>query len=124
MKDKAAGTVREVVVLTRQVKNPSNNYVTRDMLSTPSLWIFRAPGTPFVLKATDATVIQIDYSNDESITHALAGVGVVISTISGKALDVQPIIAAAAKKVNVKLFVPSEFGGVIEGEPEGIRRRS
>ena len=28
----------------------------------------------------------------------------------------------AAKEVNVKLFVPSEFGGIIEGESEGIRR--
>ena len=35
LKDKAAGTVKEVVVLARQVKNPSNNYVTRHVLNTP-----------------------------------------------------------------------------------------
>jgi hypothetical protein len=35
LKDKAAGTVKEVVVLTRQVNYPSNNSVIRDMLSTP-----------------------------------------------------------------------------------------
>ena len=35
LKDKAAGTVKEVVVLTRQVNYPSNNPVIRDMLSTP-----------------------------------------------------------------------------------------
>ena len=67
-------------------------------------------------------MIQVDYSNGESIKHALTGVDVIISTISGKALDVQAKIAVVAKEVNVKLFVPSEFAGVSEGEPEGIRR--
>ena len=70
----------------------------------------------------DAKVIQVDYSNNESIKHALTGVEVVISTISGtpEALDVQKKIAAAAKEADVKLFVPSEFGGNTEGETEGM----
>jgi uncharacterized protein YbjT (DUF2867 family) len=68
----------------------------------------------------DAKVIQVDYSNDESIKHALTGVDVVISTISGSALEVQGKIAAAAKEVDVKLFVPSDFGGITEGETEGL----
>ena len=68
----------------------------------------------------DAKVIQVDYSNDESIKHALTGVDVVISTISGSALSVQGKIAAAAKEVDVKLFVPSDFGGITEGETEGL----
>jgi uncharacterized protein YbjT (DUF2867 family) len=70
----------------------------------------------------DAKVIQVDYSNDGSIKHALTGVEVVISTISGtpEALDVQKKIAAAAKEADVKLFVPSEFGGNTEGETEGM----
>ena len=68
----------------------------------------------------DAKVIQVDYSNDESIKQALSGVHVVISTISGTAVDVQGKIAAAAKEAGVKLFVPSEFGGVtVEGQTEG-----
>jgi hypothetical protein len=71
----------------------------------------------------DAKVIQVDYSSDESIKHALTGVEVVISTISGKALDVQKKIAAAAKEVDVKLFVPSEFGGNTEGEVEEFFHR-
>jgi hypothetical protein len=37
LKDKLAGTVKEVVVLTRQVIYPSINYVIRDMLSTQSV---------------------------------------------------------------------------------------
>ncbi len=66
-------------------------------------------------------MIQVDYSNEASIKHALTGVDVIISTISGDALDVQGKIAEAAKDVDVKLFVPSDFGGVTEGESEGIR---
>ena len=68
----------------------------------------------------DAKLIQVDYSNDESIKRSLTGVEVVISTISGEALDVQGKIAAAAKEVDVKLFVPSDFGGITEGETEGV----
>jgi len=67
-----------------------------------------------------AKLIAVDYSNKESIKRALTGVDVVISTISGTALDVQPRIAEAAKEVGVKLFVPSEFGGPTEGVTEGF----
>ncbi|KAN0124392.1 hypothetical protein V8E52_002041 [Russula decolorans] len=94
LKDKASGTVNEVVVLTRQGSKASVQ--------------------------GDAKVIQVDYSNDESIRRALTGVEVVISTISGEALDVQGKIAAAAKEVDVKLFVPSDFGGITEGATEGL----
>lgn len=68
----------------------------------------------------DAKVVQVDYSNDESIKRALNGVEVVISTISGEALGVQGKVAAAAKEVDVKLFVPSDFGGITEGATEGL----
>ena len=68
----------------------------------------------------DAKVIQVDYSSDESIKHALTGVEVVISTVAIAALNVQEKIAAAAKEADVKLFVPSEFGGNTEGETEGM----
>jgi uncharacterized protein YbjT (DUF2867 family) len=69
----------------------------------------------------DAKVIQVDYSNEASIKHAVTGVDVVISTVPATAFDVQWKIAAAAKEVDVKLFVPSEFGGVSEGASEGIQ---
>jgi uncharacterized protein YbjT (DUF2867 family) len=65
-------------------------------------------------------VIQVDYSKDDSIKQALAGVHVVISTIQPQAIDVQTKIAAAAKEVGVQLFCPSEFGGISENETEGI----
>jgi uncharacterized protein YbjT (DUF2867 family) len=68
----------------------------------------------------DAKVIQVDYSNDESIKQALTDVDVTISTVPVAALDVQGKIAAAAKEAGVKLFVPSEFGGITVGaETEG-----
>jgi len=94
LKDKAAGTVDKVVVLTRQGSNTTIE--------------------------GDAKLIPVDYSNKESIKIALTGIDVVISTISGMALGAQAGIAEAAKEAGVKLFVPSEFGGPTEGETEGL----
>ena len=68
----------------------------------------------------DAKVIQVDYNNEASIKYALTGVDVVISTVPIPALDVQEKIAGAAKEVDVKLFVPSEYGGVTEGKTDGV----
>ena len=65
-------------------------------------------------------MIQVDYSNQASIKHALRGVDVVISTVPARAFDVQWKVATAAKEVDVKLFVPSEFGGISEGASEGL----
>jgi uncharacterized protein YbjT (DUF2867 family) len=113
LKEKAAGDVKEVVVLTRQVWCSSNNYVIRDIS-----WL-DTKGSKTTVQG-DAKVVQVDYSNDESIKRALTGVEVVISTISGQALDVQGKIAAAAKEANVKLFIPSDFGNITEGVTEGL----
>jgi uncharacterized protein YbjT (DUF2867 family) len=68
----------------------------------------------------DAKVVQVDYSNEASIKYALTRVDVVISAVPITALDVQEKIAAAAKEVDVKLFVPSEYGDVTEGMTEGV----
>ena len=68
----------------------------------------------------DVKVIQVDYSNETSIKHALTGIDVVISTVPAQAFDVQWKIAVAAKEVDIKLFVPSEFGGISEGASEGL----
>lgn len=62
----------------------------------------------------------MNYSDKESIKSALAGIDVVISTISSVALGVQIGIAEAAKEAGVKLFIPSEFGGPTEGATEGL----
>jgi len=92
--DKAAGTINDIIVLTRQGSKTTVN--------------------------TGAKLVTVDYSNKESIKKALTGVDVVISTVPGTALDVQPGIAEAAKEAGVKLFVPSEFGGPTEGVTEGL----
>jgi uncharacterized protein YbjT (DUF2867 family) len=65
----------------------------------------------------DARVFPVDYSNKQSVKDALAGVDVVICTISTSAIGVQVGIAEAAKEAGIKLFVPSEFGGTAEGTP-------
>lgn len=95
LKDKASGITKDVVVLTRQGTN--------------------------VTVQGDAKAIQVDYSDNESIKRALTGVDVVISTVPVAALDVQGKIAAAAKEAGVKLFVPSEFGGITKEDSENIR---
>lgn len=66
-------------------------------------------------------MIPVDYSNREAIKNALTRIDVVISTVPPTALDVQLGIAEAAKEAGVKLFVPSEFGGVTEGATEGVK---
>jgi uncharacterized protein YbjT (DUF2867 family) len=100
--DKAAGTVDNIIVLTRQV---SVQFGVCQL------------GTNQVLQGSKTTVdpnaklVLVDYSNKESIKKALTGVDIVISTVAVSALSVQVGIAEAAKEVGVKLFVPSEFGG-------------
>jgi hypothetical protein len=107
--DKAAGTVNDVVVLTRQASLASASDAPTDQQSQ---------GSNTTVDPA-AKLITVDYSNKESIKKALTGVDVVISTIPATALDVKPGIAEAAKEVGVKLFVPSEFGGTTEGATEG-----
>ena len=87
------------------------------MLSSPSA--VHTKGSKTTVQG-DAKVIQVDYNNEASIKYALTGVDVVISTVPMTALDIQETIAAAAQKVDVKLFVPSEYGGVTEGTTEGV----
>ena len=87
------------------------------MLSTPL--VVDTKGSKTTVQG-DAKVIQVDYDNKASIKRALTGVDVVISTIPIPALNVQEKIAAAAKEVDVKLFVPSEYGNITEGETEGV----
>ena len=116
LKDKAAGTINEVVVLTRQVSIMTLivDY-TPGMLKTDKL----RQGSKTTIEG-DAKVIPVDYSDKESIKGALAGIDVVISTIGAVALGLQPGIAEAAKEAGVKLFIPSEFGGPTEGTTEGL----
>ena len=116
LKDKAVGTINEVVVLTRQVLSTMALIMdyTAGMLTTDKL----LQGSKTTIEG-DAKVIPVDYSDKESIKGALAGIDVVISTISTVALGLQPGIAEAAKEAGVELFIPSEFAGPTEGATEG-----
>ncbi|EJD37903.1 NAD(P)-binding protein [Auricularia subglabra TFB-10046 SS5] len=60
----------------------------------------------------------VDYSNVDALAEALKGVHVVVSTVSGGGFKTQPILADAAKKAGVKLFVPSEFGARPRNVPD------
>jgi len=51
--------------------------------------------------------VEVDYASEDSLVHALSGVEVVISALSGGGLAVQSGLADAAKKSGVSLFVPS-----------------
>ena len=117
LKEKAAGVVKEVAVLTRQVKCLSNDQVVHDILSASSA--VDTKGSKKTIQG-DAKVIEVDYSNDESIKRAFTGVDVVISTVAIAVLDIQEKLAVAAKNADVKLFVPSEFGNITEGDTEGL----
>jgi saccharopine dehydrogenase-like NADP-dependent oxidoreductase len=110
--DKAAGTVDNVVVLTRQASLASESDCRTPSTNQPS------QGSKTTVDPA-AKLIPVDYSNKELIKTALTGVDVVISTVPPLAFDVQPGIAEAAKEAGVKLFVPSEFGGRTEGATEG-----
>ncbi|KAH9980936.1 NAD-P-binding protein [Lactifluus volemus] len=94
LEHKSAGTINNVVVLTRQESKTTVE--------------------------GDAKVIPVDYSNKQSVKDALAGVDVVICTIATAALGAQAGIAQAAKEAGVKLFVPSEFGGLTARATEGV----
>ena len=115
LKDKAAGTVNEVVVLTREVSPAAVAVV----FFTPRAYDgMRRQGSKTTIDG-DAKVIPVDYSDKESVKRALAGIDVIISTIATVALGLQTGIAEAAKEAGVKLFIPSEFGIPTEGVTEG-----
>ncbi|KAI0269403.1 NAD-P-binding protein [Gloeopeniophorella convolvens] len=109
LKDKAAGTVDEVVVLTRDVSSL--------LLNTTNAYYAMQESANVIDKG--AKVFVVDYSSKESIKNALTGVDVVISAISPRAVGIQTTIAEAAKEAGVKLFLPSEWGGDTEGASEG-----
>ncbi|TFY63676.1 hypothetical protein EVG20_g6216 [Dentipellis fragilis] len=87
---KTSGKVKEVVLLTRS--SGANANVEK-------------------LAKKGAKVAVVDYTSQDSLTAALAGVDVVISTFGREAFSAQDAVAVAAKAAGVRLFVPSEFGG-------------
>ncbi|KZT54961.1 NAD(P)-binding protein [Calocera cornea HHB12733] len=57
-----------------------------------------------------AKPININYQNADQLAHALKGVDCFISTLTVSAIQFEKEIARACKAVDVRLFVPSEFG--------------
>ncbi|KAI0259726.1 NAD-P-binding protein [Gloeopeniophorella convolvens] len=64
--------------------------------------------------------VVVDYADKKSLTTALVGVDVVISTVPVTVISTQLTLAAAAKEAGVQLFVPSEFSGAVESATEGF----
>ncbi|KLO07656.1 NAD-P-binding protein [Schizopora paradoxa] len=61
-----------------------------------------------------ANIIELDYDSAASITKALTGIDVFISTWGAPTITKQIELAEPAKQAGVKLFVPSEFGADTE----------
>lgn len=72
------------------------------------------------LAARGATISPVDYSSASQVSKALAGIEVVISTLSHTAFDFQLSIAQAAKASSAQLFVPSEFGSPTDKATTGF----
>ncbi|KAH7923756.1 NAD(P)-binding protein [Leucogyrophana mollusca] len=64
----------------------------------------------------------IDYADIDALATAFRenNVEVIVSTINHDNLEAQPPTAEAAKKANVKLYVPSEYGLPTAGHTEGL----
>ncbi|KZV65330.1 NAD-P-binding protein [Peniophora sp. CONT] len=99
LKVKTAGGIDKVVVLTR----PD---------SVGKLDSYASNG---------AIVVPIpDYNDVSTVSEALKGVDVLISTLGhAAATQLQVPIAEAARSAGVKLFVPSEFGSSTDGAKQG-----
>ncbi|KAA1474796.1 NAD-P-binding protein [Dentipellis sp. KUC8613] len=89
LKRKAAGKAKRIVVLTRS-SGDDNKFED-----------FRSKG---------AEVLTVDYRRKDSLTASLAGIDVVLSTLSFLDLAPQSALAIAAKEAGVRLFAPSEYG--------------
>ncbi|KAE8331056.1 hypothetical protein BDV39DRAFT_212456 [Aspergillus sergii] len=62
--------------------------------------------------ASNINVFEVDFNSVKSLTAALKGVDVVVSTVGGAAVDNQTVLIDAAIAAGVKRFIPSEFGSV------------
>ncbi|TFY63180.1 hypothetical protein EVG20_g6422 [Dentipellis fragilis] len=74
------------------------------------------------LKNKGAEVVTVDYDKKDSLTAALTGIDVVLSTLSFIDLGPQSSLAIAAKDVGVKLFAPSEYGSDSDFGGKGTAR--
>ncbi|GES79711.1 aromatic alcohol reductase [Rhizophagus clarus] len=65
-----------------------------------------------LLASKGAEIVYVDYNQKDDLLNALKGTDVIVSALSGiGTYDRQSKLLTAAKEVNVKRFIPSEFGG-------------
>ena len=69
----------------------------------------------------DVQVQVVDYASKDSLTYALQGIDLVISTVSGPE---QLSLISAAGHARVRLFVPSEFEGSLGHRPASALRET
>jgi uncharacterized protein YbjT (DUF2867 family) len=119
-KAKSAGQISSVVALTRSVR-ASRTCSTDDLL----MYWRQAEGNPEATKLGVPSV-QVDYASPTSLSSALKGVDVLISTLGIFGLGLQGSLAEAAKEAGVKLFVPAEYGAPaidMGGGKSALRRK-
>ncbi|TFY63178.1 hypothetical protein EVG20_g6419 [Dentipellis fragilis] len=110
LKLKAAGKAKRVVVFTRSVC-PREYIRCLRSRSYSSAFLQSGDDDKFKqLKSKGAEVFTVDYEKKDSLTAALTGIDVVLSTVSFLDLAPQSALAIAAKEAGVKLFAPSEYG--------------
>lgn len=111
---KAAGTISEVVVVSRSVSSLSCHL--DDLLTS---FNFQDAATT-EWKAQGAKFFVVDYDSTSDLASAFAGIDVVISAIGFEGLSKQLQIAEAAKSAGVKLFAPSEYATPMEDYTGGM----
>ena len=117
LKQKAAGAIDEIIIVSRPVRLVSHRG-ERDKLTSSHLHTYtyltqasrdKEQNKSFATRGV--RIASAEYTDVAALTTALADAHVVISTVSLMALDAQVPVAQAAKAAGATLFLPSEYGG-------------
>ncbi|KAK4702490.1 hypothetical protein P7C70_g3731, partial [Phenoliferia sp. Uapishka_3] len=95
------------------------SFIIKALASTPGISVVVLSRSASVVVPANATLRIVDYSSPLSLTTALAGSQVVISTLNREGIACQYPLADAARVVGVQLFVPSDFGSPTENVIDG-----
>ncbi|OWZ12645.1 hypothetical protein PHMEG_00014158 [Phytophthora megakarya] len=74
-------------------------------------------------KARGATLYQVSYDDEATVTKALCGSDVVVNTVAAYFIKEQRVIISAVKVAGIQLFVPSEYGVRVTKGPNVIKRQ-
>ena len=66
--------------------------------------------TDSIASHPNQSIVKVDYTSVSSLTDALQGHAVVVSTLASTALDTQQPLIDAALAAGIARFIPSEFG--------------